>query len=388
MTSDLFGACVFCAAWLLGGDSPAPPAFSAEIVGAYASLQRQNRSAGATDDDRSDVTAKFTAIGLRWARPAPPDLGAGTPESEFHVVVTFPNSHDEADEGAGAPGRVIATGGGRYENYSALYRQRITATDSIEVGFEQRRHKITDLVNLGGSKFQVSEERDLTAERIDYFLDARHRWRGLELAAAWNHATFQGKTNTAESLVAARGHLDGGVIEARGRRNGWTGSMSAEALSGSLPVTTEFQPDFTSRTRSETAWTEAAAVAVARSFGRWDGAVSLFLDRSRLPFVALAVLGDETTAFDSGSRPDSRTREWGYELSLRREVAPGVWPRIFYRVVHGNETVALIDASGTGSSLSVRRGAGFPGNQFVAGIGAQFSIGRAPAAGSERPGQP
>ncbi len=387
MTSDLFGACVFCAAWLLGGDGPAPPSFSADIVAAYSSLQRQNRTAGATGDDRSDVTAKFTAIGLRYARPAPSGLGAGTPESEFRVLVSFPNSHDEADQGAGAPDRIIATGEGRYENYSALFRHRVSESNSIEAGFEQRRLRITDLVNLGGSKFQVSEERDLTSERIDYFLGARHRWRDLEVAAAWNHATIQGKNNTAMSLVSGRGHLDGAVAEVRGRRESWVASLTAEGLSGSIPVTTEFQPDFTSRTASRTAWTEALAATLSRSAGKWDGSASLFLDRSRLPFVSLAVLGDETRAFDAGARPDSRTREWGYELSLRREVAPGVWPRIFYRVVHGNETVSLIGPSDT-TSLSVRRGATFPGNQFVAGVGAQFNIGAARRIDSERPGQP
>lgn len=376
MNSDLFSACVFCASWLLGGDHPAPPSFSAEIVAAYASMQRQNVTAGASSDDRSDVTAKFTAVGLRDARPAAPGLGAGTPESELRLLVSFPNSHDEADEGAGAPGRIVATGGGRYENYSFLARRRITPADSVEVGFEQRRHKITDLVDLGGSKFQVSEERDLIAERVDYFAGARHRWKGLELAAAWNHATFQGKTNTAESVISARGHLDGGVVEVRGRKGDWGAALSAEALAGSLPVAAEFQPDFQSRTRDSTAWTEALSATLSREAGKWDGFVSVFLDRSRLPFVSLAVLGAETRAMDAGSRVDSHTREWGYELSIRREVAPGVWPRVFYRAVHGNETVDLISDDAAGSQLRVRRGGRFPGTQFVVGLAAQFQIGR------------
>ena len=376
MNSDLFSACVFCASWLLGGDHPAPPAFSAEIAAAYATMQRQNRTSGSTSDDRSDVTAKFTSVGLRWVRPAPAGLGAGTPESELRLLVSFPNSHDEADEGAGAPDRIVATGGGRYENYSLLARRRITPADSLEAGFEQRRHKITDLVDLGGSKFQVSEERDLIAERIDYFVGARHRWKGFELAAAWDHATVQGKTNTALSVISARGHLDGAVVEIRGRKGGWDAAVAAEALSGSLPVAAEFVPDFQSRTRSSTAWTEALSATLSRAAGKWDGFVSVFLDRSRLPFVSLAVLGAETRAMDAGSRPDSRTREWGYELSVRREVAPGVWPRVFYRAVHGNETVDLVPSDAVASELRVRRGGGFPGNQFVLGLAAQFQIGR------------
>jgi hypothetical protein len=374
LNSDLFGACIFCAAWLLGGDHPAPPAFSAEVAAAYASLQRQNLTSGATSDDRSDVTAKFTLVGFRYAAPARSSLGAGTPESELRILVAFPNSHDEADEGAGAPDRIVATGGGRYENYSLLARRRVSESDSVEIAFEQRRHKITDLVNLGGSKFQVAEERDLIAERIDYMAGWRHRWRGLEVAAAWDHATIQGKFNTANSLISARGHLDGAWIEGRAERGPWTGSLSAEALSGSIPVSTEFFPNFQAESRDSRAWTEGLAATVLRTAGKWDAGVSLFLDRSRLPFVALAVLGAENRAFDSGFRPDSRTREWGYELSLRREVAPGVWPRIFYRSVHGNETVALL-AEDAASNLRVRRGGRFPGNQFTVGLAAQFSIG-------------
>ena len=376
MNSDLFSACVFCASWLLGGDHPAPPSFSAEIAAAYASMQRQNRTAGSTSDDRSDVTAKFTSVGLRHARPAAAGLGAGTPESEIRLLVSFPNSHDEADEGAGAPGRIVATGGGRYENYSLLVRRRVSRADSVEFGYEQRRHKITDLVDLGGSKFEVSEERDLIAERIDYFLGARHRWNGLEIAAAWDHATVQGKNNTALSVVSARGHLDGAVLEARVRKGAWGAALSAEALSGSIPVAAEFQPDFQSQTRKSSAWTEGVAATASREAGKWDGFVSVFVDRSRLPFVSLAVLGAETRSIDEGSRPDSRTREWGYEISIRREVAPGVWPRIFYRAVHGNETVDLAAADGAASALKVRRGGGFPGNQFVVGLAAQFQIGR------------
>src|SRR5262249_6807100 len=154
------------------------------------------------------------------------------------------------------------------------------------------------------------------AERIDYLAGWRHRWRGLEIAAAWDHATIQGKTNTALSLISARGHLDGAWAQARGRKGPWTGSISVEALSGSIPVSTEFLPDFHPESRESTAWTEGLAATVGREAGKWDAQVSLFLDRSRLPFVALAVLGAENRAFDSGSRPDSRTREWGYELSL------------------------------------------------------------------------
>ncbi|MGH9443319.1 MAG: hypothetical protein ACRD16_13720 [Thermoanaerobaculia bacterium] len=376
MNSDLFSACVFCASWLLGGDHPAPPSFSAEIAAAYASMQRQNRTAGSTGDDRSDVTEKLTAVGLRDVRLAPAGFGAGTPESELRLMVSFPNSHDEADEGSGAPGRIVATGGGRYENYSLLARRRVTQSDSVEIGFEQRRHKITDLVDLGGSKFQISEERDLIAERIDYFAGARHRWNGLELAAAWDHATIQGKNNTASSVISARGHLDGALVELRARKGSWGAAISAEALSGSLPVAAEFQPDFASRTRSSPAWTEALSGTVSRAAGKWDVFVSAFLDRSRLPFVSLAVLGAETRATDSGNRLDSLAREWGYEVSLRREVAPGVWPRIFYRAVHGNETVGLLSQDGASGQLRVRRGGGFPGNEFVVGLAAQFQIGR------------
>lgn len=372
---------MFCGSLLLRGSFSPPPRYSADIAGGYSTFQRKNDEHDPFPGGRSDVTEKFTAVGLGWARPAAAGTGTGTPAAEWRLAAAFPNSHDEAKEDETAPDRIRATGGGRYENYSALLRVAAGERTSVELGFEQRRHKITDLVNQGGSNFELSGERDLIAERIDFQAGARRRWRDLEVAARGGLALVQGKSNTRLDLILARGHLLGGGVEARCRRGPWLASLDAEALTGSLPGSEEDAPAFVSQHTRETAWTEAAALTLQRSLGSADVALTASLDRSRLPFVALAVLGAEERAFDSGYHPVSRANDWSVDVAVRWEAFPGVFPRVFLRTTHGTERIVLSDRSGVQPDRTIRasRGTGFPGTSFLVGLGAEFSIGNAAA---------
>jgi hypothetical protein len=369
VNTDLFTACVFCASWLLSGNPPPAPSYSAELAAGYATLLRRDRSPGAVDAHGSDVTAKFTAVGFGHSREFPAELGAGTPDSEWRIRLSYPASHDEADQGAAAADSVVATGRGRYENFSGLWRQRLSARDSLEFEWEERRHKVTDLVNVGGSPFQFTGERDLVADRMDFLLGARHRWPGVEIAAAFDDAIVHSRYNTPLAIVSAEGHLLGATVEARVRRNAWTFSLAGNAVGGTLPVSASSAPDFASRRKDESAWMRSLTGTVSRELGTWRFLVSGFLDRTRLPFVSLAVLGAETHALDAGDRPLSRTREWGYEIAIRKRVAAGVWPEIFYRSTLGDEKVTFDGGSETPRTLSVDRGKIFPAYQFSVGAG-------------------
>jgi hypothetical protein len=101
--------------------------------------------------------------------------------------------------------------------------------------------------------------------------------------------------------------------------------------------------------------------------------------------VALAVTGSEQLASDHGYHPDSTTKQWWVDLVLRGEVAPGVFPRFFFRYARGTETVALIDSSGVlpPQNLHFTRGGQFPPSgtnpsapEYTIGIGLEASFGR------------
>ena len=386
MGTDLFSACVLCAGLLLGVELSPPPGTSAEIAVAYATLQREV-SLGTGRSDFSDVTPKFVGVGLRGARIAPDGYGAGTPAREWRLRIALSPSHDEQEQTPREPGRTTASGTGRYENLAALYRYPL-GRGSLEVGWNRRTHKATDLVNLGGENFEVGEQRILSAERVDVALGWRHRFRGFELAASGRYARPDGSNATARAFHTARGSLWGGALEARYRRGAWTAWTSAERVTGDMEVHEESFPHFASRDFSSGGTLEGAGIGVAWSGGKTDVSLSAALDRSKLPFVSLAVLGVETNSFDAGFHPESRSSETIWDFSVRREVAPGARVRLFVRSILGDETVTLVDSAGLEPErrLRVRRGGDigkgtgsldtFGSPQFVLGLGAEFSIGR------------
>lgn len=384
MGTDLVSACVFCAGVLLGMEAPPLPGTSAEIGLAYSTLARRYEI-GPNREDISDVTPKFILIGMGNARPPRGELGAGTPEREWRLRLALGPSHDEqVQKPIEGIGRTVATGTGRYENFALLYRLPVGPRDSMEVAWNRRTHKATDLVNLGRENFVFSEQRVLSAERVDVALGWRHRWRNLEASVGLRYVKPHGSNATAGALHISRGSLLGAQAEARLRRGHWLFSLGAERASGSIDVHEESAPDFDSRNFRGDASLEALRLGIVRSWPKTDLFLSATYDRTRLPFVALAVLGTETVAFDGGFHPDSRTRQWIWDLSLRHTVAPSVQARVFLRGVYGRETLTLTDSAGLLPSRQLKIfhegafGRGLSGGlgspDIVIGVGAGLSL--------------
>jgi hypothetical protein len=243
-------------------------------------------------------------------------------------------------------------------------------------------------VNLGGENFELGEQRVLNTERWDFALGWRRRLAGFEVAAAGRLARAEGRNATAGSFSKSEGPLLGASLEGRARRGQWTASIAAERMEGDLDVHEESLPDFVSRDFQSRGRLEALSLSLGRAWGRTEVLLTATLDRSRLPFVAMAVLGTETRSLDAGYHPESRTRETIYDLSALRVLSPGVRLRAFLRAVYGSETVTLTDRSGNLPTLrlKVRRGGdtgegfqsldyfGLP--QFVVGLALDFTVGR------------
>lgn len=363
------------------GELPPAPGLSGEFGASYTTLARQDNSDTIARNDEADITQKFALIGMRSVRPAREGLGAGTPAQEWHLQVAIGNSHDEADQTPAIPGRVVVAGTGRADNFSGLYRRAVGPRDSIEIAVAQRLMKSTDLINLGGSNYQYSEERSLLAQRVDATLGWRHRWPGVEVAASWLRVRPESQYNTANVFRQGRSWLDGAAAEVRFRRDRWTLSLAGEEASGNLTVAEQTAPAFAHVHYGASARLAAASLLAMQSWTKTDLLFSATYDRSELPFVGLAVLGEETRAFDAGERPFSKTGEWSWELLGRREISPGVHLHAYLRVTQGDETVRLTNSMGAEvSAISVRRGGRLPATQFLLGGGADFSVGNPPAA--------
>ncbi|HET9792869.1 MAG TPA: hypothetical protein VFS34_00280 [Thermoanaerobaculia bacterium] len=378
MTPDLLTACVFCGMSLLRTGLPASPGLSAEFAASYATLERRDDSPTVFHNDASDVTPKFLLVGMGNAGDAAPGLGAGTPAREWFARLSIANSHDEQSQTFRIPDAVVATGTGRYENFEAGARIPLGARDSVEAAVAQRVHKIVDLVNLGGSKFQFSEERDLFAQRVDVSIGWRHRFTNAEIGAAFREVRPEGKYNTAFVYRQGKQWMPGGQIEGRWRHGTFSLGASAEAEATDMDVNEQRVPDFAHVSYTERATLSAASLFVEKTWGGTDLSFSIGADRSRLPFVAMAILGEETRYFDAGYRSVSRTREVVWDLAARHRISPGVHLRGYVRVIQGGETVSMTDPAGAlpPVELSVRRGGHFPITQFTLGGGADFSIGR------------
>lgn len=388
MGSELASVCVFCAAVLLGTDMPPFPGTSAELSGAYATLQRHYDIENARDDI-SNVTPKFVLVGLRRAQDAPEGLGAGTPAREWRFRLALAPSHDEQEQRPiGSPGRTTASGTGRYENFALLYRCPLGPRDSLEAAWTRRSQKATDLINLGGQNYVVAEERSLAAERADVAVGARHRFRGWELAAAARGSRVDAKNATAGANLNASGWLYGAGLEARFRTGPWTLTAAGEALSGHIGDHEESLPDFAARDASRRASFRTASASVTRAFPSTEVSVGAALDRAVLPFVSFAVLGTETTALEEGFHPESSARVTIVDLSVRQAIGSGVRLRLSVKAIYGAETVTLTDAKGALPSRRINVdwiGAGGKGSggsvgflgspAFAVGIGAEFTVG-------------
>ena len=383
MGTDLVSVCIFCVGMLFAVDFTPPPGYSAEVFAGYGTLQRQVTSGSTLVEDRADTTVKTTGVSLHWASAPAPGIGAGTPPAEVRLRFSFPNSHDEGGQSSTSPTQVTATGNGRYENFASIFRAPVADADSLELGFEQRRQKITDLLNFTSTPYEFTHERDLIAYHLDFGIGWRHRFRDLEVAGGWAASRLEARNDTPLSGILAGGTLQGARVEVRGQNDDWTYSLLAHVVGSHISVGEQYtagpQTFF-----DRNAWLEAITLA-ATHHARWlDVLLSGTLDRSRLPGVALAVTGSEQLAFDEGYHPDSTTKQWWIDLVFRSEVARGVFPRFFFRYARGTETVGLADSSGLlpPQILNLSRGGQFPPTgsnptapEYTIGIGLEAVFG-------------
>ncbi len=383
MGSDLVSACVFCAGLLLGMELPPPAGYHAEMGFSYATAARRY-VIGPGSDDVSDVTPKFVLVGLGSARFPAAGLGAGTPEAEWHVRVALAPSHDEQAQTPFALTNTGATGTGRYENFAVLLRYPLSERDSLEAAWNRRTHKATDEIGIGQERFVLSEVRLLSAERVDVGLGWRHRWEGFEAALSARYVHPSGSNATSGAFHIAEGPIYGGTLEARWRRARWTLAGTVERASGSIPVHEESLPSFVPRDSREKATLEAYRIGVGYVAGRTEVFLQATYDRSRLPFVAFAVLGTEVTAFEGGYHPESRANLYLWDLTVRQTVVPGFRMKVLLRSSRGDETLTLTDPTGVQPvrNLDIQRsglfGAGLSkvlgGPEVALGVGAEISL--------------
>ncbi len=345
MGSDLVSACIFCAGLLFGGELPPPAGYHAEVGFSYATAARRFQLSDGRDDV-SDVTPKFVLIGLGFAHPAPAGMGAGTPAAQWQVRVAFGPSHDEQSQDPFRVSNVGATGTGRYENFAIVLRYPLGSRDSVEAAWNRRKHQATDLLDIGRERFFLTEQRALSAERMDVGLGLRHRWKGFEAAVSGRLVRASGADTTAGLSQLAEGSIYGGAFEGRAQRGRWTLSASAERASGRIPVHEASAPDFLPRDTRETATLEAYRLGVGYAAGRSEVFFQATYDRSLLPMVDFAVLGTEVVAFESGLHPDSRARVYLLDLTFRQTLAQGFRAKVLLRSSRGSETVTLTDPTG------------------------------------------
>lgn len=386
MGSELASVCVFCAGLLLGSDLQAFDGTSVEIGGTYSTLQRRY-IIDEVRDDISSVTPKFALVGLRRAEAPADGLGAGTPAREWRFRLALAPSHDEQEQRpVGVLGRTTANGTGRYENFGLLFRQPVGSQDSIEAAWTRRTHKSTDLVNLGGENYVISEERVLNSERSDVAIGARHRFRGWEIAAAARGTRLDSKNATAGANLDSGGWIYGAGVDARFRHGPWTLTAAGEALSGHIDSHEESLPTFARRDSSPRTFLRSASVSVIRSFSSTEISAAAALNRWLLPFVAFGVLGTETTALEQGFHTESSVRATVVDLAVRQAIGSGVRLRLSLQAIYGAETVAMTDATGSRPArrLSVdwigALGKGSSGTflgspAFAIGIGAEVPVG-------------
>ena len=362
---------------------PPPAGYNTEVGFSYATAARRF-VIGPGSDDISDVTPKFVLVGIGWSRAAAAGLGAGTPEAEWSVRVALAPSHDEQGQTPFAATNTSATGTGRYENFAVLMRYPLSARDTLEAAWNRRTHKATDELDIAHERFLLSEQRVLSAERMDVGIGWRHRWAGIEAALSARYARPSGSQTTSATDRISEGAIYGGALEARARRGRWTLSASAERASGSIGVHEASQPAFVPHDFNGTATLEAYRIGVGYAASRTEAFLQATYDRSRLPFVAFAVLGTEVSALEAGYHPESRANLISWDLTVRQTLVPGFRVKVLMRSSSGDETLTLTDPAGVlpRRQLDVQRsgifGAGLSrilgGPEVSLGVGAEISL--------------
>ena len=167
------------------------------------------------------------------------------------------------------------------------------------------------------------------------------------------------------------------------RRGAWSVGLFGQGAGGPVERDDKYSPGFGLNHANPSAGLWAAGATVAVALPRAEVTVTVLHDRSRLPWIAHAVLGEEMRRFDDGFRPFSSTRETSLDVSARVHAGSGVWPRLFFRLTQGSETVRFEDSVGARPpmSLGVGRGRLFSFGQFLLGAGMEFGVGAQPRGG-------
>jgi hypothetical protein len=388
MGIDLVSVCVFCASVLLGSALPPPPGLSAEIGGSYSTLQRKYDTPPDAPDF-SNVTGKFVLIGARQSWPSANDLGAGTPAREWRVRLALaPGHNDQSQLPEGEPGLTNANGTGRLENFAVLYRHPLDLADSIEIGWVQHKNDSTDGINLGGSRFTLSEQRILGSYREDFGLGWRHRFCGLEMSIAGRYSAIDASNTTALYSGAYKGHLWGGNAEVGWRRGPVTVQAEGVWLTGNPRISEEsVAGGFVSQVSHPAMSLKSAGATVVYSWPKTDLLASYVYNANHIPFTSFAVLGIEQTALEAGFHADSRANLSVFGVTARTAIGAGVRVYIAAQLTTGSENVQLTDSAGIlpSRTLHVHWGetatpaaAGGQGLGYVVTAGAEFSIGGGP----------
>lgn len=375
---------MFCAGLLLGSDLPPRAGLSGDAGVSYATLSRRfDQTHGAFDV--SDVTPKFVLVGVGDARPAASGLGTGTPAGEWRARFAIGPSHDEQRFAFTDQTPVLTTGTGRFITFDALGRIPVGPADSVEVGVERREHAITDFSSFVFEKPHVLfQQRSLTASRLDTAAGWRHRWENLEAAASVRWVVPYGRTENDDTLYRSHGSLVGGAGEVRWRLGHWTVGVAGDLASGSLDVDERSTPASVDRTLRADARLASVRPSLSFAWGCSELFGSVGFERQRLPFVALAVLAEESAALQSGRHFDSDVDEVFWDVRIRHAFAGSLSALVALRLGYGQETVTITDAAGgVLTTLHLRRrgifGGGLSGQlgspELTFYVGANFALG-------------
>ena len=340
MGTDLVSACIFCAGLLLGMDLTPRDGLSGQMGFSYATMARRY-DVSPIRVDSSDVTPKFVLVGLGNAWPALDGLGAGTPACEWRARVAFGTSHDQQERKAlDDLDRIVASGTGRYENFALL---------GPPEGGRPR---------LGRARRQPARrERHGPDQRGRAEPRARLRALALGLAGRRGRSAgatagrgsrprrpFAGRSRTATTRRSDRSRAPRATCSAPTRRCAGAArggrccctARGCGATSTSTARASPISPTATPRCRRPSRRCAWASATPGRR--RISSSPSTY-DRQHLPFVSLAVLGTEQTAFDRGYDPDSTNDEFYFDLAFRYAVSPAIRLRVGVVVAWGAETV-------------------------------------------------
>jgi hypothetical protein len=293
------------------------------------------------------VTPKFVLIGLGNSRAASGNLGAGTPVSEWRLFFAVAPSHDESARRPNEEfGQVTSTGTGRFENFAGVGRIPLGLRNSIELAVERRSDKATDTLNVGGSDHNITEERTIGAERVDFGGGWRHRWPNLEVSAAFRYAKLSGSVSEQGSTNTGSGGLVGGELETRWRHGCWTFVLHGDYLGGSLNVSQKSLPSYVVTELKSDSSLSAVRATIGYSWPRSELFLTTTYDQQDLPTAPLAVLGTESLFYDVGYRPESNAQDLFFDLLYRYRFAPRLRVRTGLRLGWGTETMTLIGTNG------------------------------------------